>query len=159
MHWFWRKGRKIHLAERFKTSAIFNARFRESYFKLKVNGRAVTSQTDKQPNVEVGSVWVCIGQPTCINFQFESPGMKLLFSTWAFVYFPLLFHLSRALLAAWRFGLFRCFHNRLYLIREPAFYWVLNLFSQFSLICFIICNNEKGLFVLVQQTSDFVALG
>ena len=41
---------------------------------------------------------------------------------------PLLFHLSRALLGAWRFGIFRCvyssFHNRLDLIREPAFYWV-----------------------------------
>ena len=41
---------------------------------------------------------------------------------------PLSFHLSRALLGAWRFGLFRCvyssFHNRLDLIREPAFYWV-----------------------------------
>ena len=31
------------------------------------------------------------------------------------------------------------------------------LFSQFILICFIICKNEKVLFVLVQQTSDFVA--
>jgi len=41
---------------------------------------------------------------------------------------PLSFHLSRALLGAWRFGLFCCvyssFHNRLDLIREPAFYWV-----------------------------------
>ena len=40
----------------------------------------------------------------------------------------LLFHLSRALLGAWRFRLFRSvyssFHNRLDLIREPAFYWV-----------------------------------
>ena len=40
----------------------------------------------------------------------------------------LLFHLSRALLGAWRFSLFRSvsssFHNRLDLIREPAFYWV-----------------------------------
>ena len=40
----------------------------------------------------------------------------------------LLFHLSRTLLGAWRFGLFRfvypSFHNRLDLIREPAFYWV-----------------------------------
>ena len=40
----------------------------------------------------------------------------------------LLFHLSRALLDAWRFILFRSvyssFHNRLDLIREPAFYWV-----------------------------------
>ena len=41
---------------------------------------------------------------------------------------PLSFHLSRALLGAWRFGLFRCvyssFHNRLDLIGEAAFYWV-----------------------------------
>ena len=40
----------------------------------------------------------------------------------------LLFHLSRTLLGAWRFSLFRSvyssFHNRLYLIRDPAFYWV-----------------------------------
>ena len=39
---------------------------------------------------------------------------------------PLSFHLSRALLGAWRFCLFRCvyssFHNRLDLIKEPAFY-------------------------------------
>ena len=39
----------------------------------------------------------------------------------------LLFHLSRALLGAWRFSLFSSvyssFHNRLDLIREPAFYW------------------------------------
>ena len=31
------------------------------------------------------------------------------------------------------------------------------LFSQFILVCFIICKKEKVLFVLVQQTSDFVA--
>ena len=40
----------------------------------------------------------------------------------------LLFHLSLALLGAWRFSLFRSvysgFHNRLDFIREPAFYWV-----------------------------------
>jgi len=40
----------------------------------------------------------------------------------------LLFHLSQTLLGAWRFSLFRSvyssFHNRLDLIREPAFYWV-----------------------------------
>ena len=40
----------------------------------------------------------------------------------------LLFRLSRTLLGAWRFSLFRSgyssFHNRLDLIREPAFYWV-----------------------------------
>ena len=53
---FWQKGWKIRSTERFKTSAILNARFRESYFKLKVDSRAVTSQTDQQPNVEVGSV-------------------------------------------------------------------------------------------------------
>ena len=53
---------------------------------------------------------------------------------------PLSFHLSRALLGAWRFGLFRSvyssFHNR-----EPAFYWV---------FYFIIRKDEKVLFVLVQ---------
>ena len=40
----------------------------------------------------------------------------------------LLFHLSRALLGAWLFSLFcsvySSFHDRLDLIREPAFYWV-----------------------------------
>ena len=40
----------------------------------------------------------------------------------------LLFPLSRTLLGAWHFSLFRSvyssFHNRLDLIREPAFYWV-----------------------------------
>ncbi len=39
-----------------------------------------------------------------------------------------LLHLSRTLLGAWRFSLFRSvhssFHNRLDLIREVAFYWV-----------------------------------
>ena len=43
----------------------------------------------------------------------------------------LLFHLSRALLGAWLFSLFRSlyssFHNRLDLIREPAFHWVFYL--------------------------------
>ena len=66
----------------------------------------------------------------------------------------LLFHLSRTLLGAWRFGLFRCvyssFHNRLDLIREPAFIGCFILFSQFILLCFIICKNEKVLFVQVQ---------
>ena len=56
MRLFWQKGQKIRSTERFKTSAILNARFRESYFKLKVDGQAVTSQTDQQSNVEVGSV-------------------------------------------------------------------------------------------------------
>ena len=48
--------------------------------------------------------------------------------------------------SAWHFGLFRCvyfsFHNRLDLIREPAFYWVF-YFSQFIFVCFIICKDEK----------------
>ena len=34
MRLFWQKGRKIRSTERFKTSAILNARFRENYFKL-----------------------------------------------------------------------------------------------------------------------------
>ena len=59
----------------------------------------------------------------------------------------LLFHLSRALLGAWHFSLFSSvyssFHNRLDLIREPAFYWCFILFSQFILVCFIICKNIK----------------
>ena len=66
----------------------------------------------------------------------------------------LLFDLSRALLGAWRFRLFSSvyssFHNRLDLIKEPAFYWCFILFSQFILVCFIICKNLKVLFVLVQ---------
>ena len=45
----------------------------------------------------------------------------------------LLFHLSRALLGAWRFSLFcsvySSFHNRLDLIREPTFYWVFYFIS------------------------------
>ena len=50
------------------------------------------------------------------------------------------------------------FHNRLDLIREPAFFiGCFILFSQFILDCFIKCKIEKVLFVLVQQTSDFVA--
>ena len=56
----------------------------------------------------------------------------------------LLFHLSRALLGAWRFSLFRSvyssFHNRLDLIREAAFYLVF-YFPQFILVCFIICEK------------------
>ena len=71
MRLFGQKGRKIRSTERFKTSAILNARFRESYFKLKVDGRAVTSKTDQQPNVEVGTVSVSTGQPTWKNVQFK----------------------------------------------------------------------------------------
>ena len=62
----------------------------------------------------------------------------------------LLFHLSRV---AWRFGIFRCvyssFHNRLDLIREPAFYWVFYFSFPINLVYFIICSDESGLFVLV----------
>ena len=47
----------------------------------------------------------------------------------------LLFNLSRTLLGAWRFSLFHSvyssFHNRLDLIREPAFYWVFYFIFQF----------------------------
>ena len=46
---------------------------------------------------------------------------------------PLSFQLSRTLLGAWCFGLFRSvyssFHNRLDHIREPAFYWVFYFIS------------------------------
>ena len=68
----------------------------------------------------------------------------------------LLFHLSRVLLGAWRFGLFRCviyssFHNRLDLIREPAFYW--ELYFIFPIYPCLFHHNyvkdEKVLFVLV----------
>ena len=52
----------------------------------------------------------------------------------------LLFHLSRALLGAWLYSLFRSvyssFHNRLDLIREPAFYWVF-YFYFFNLSLFV----------------------
>ena len=62
----------------------------------------------------------------------------------------LLFHLSPTLLGAWRFSLFRSvyssFHNRLGL----SFIGCFILFSQFILVCFIICKNYIFLFVLVQ---------
>ena len=57
----------------------------------------------------------------------------------------LLFHLSRALLGAWRFSLFRSvyssFHNRLDLIREPAFYWV--FYFIFPNISFFVSSYVK----------------
>ena len=40
--------------------------------------------------------------------------------------------------------------TRLDLIREPVFIGCFILFSQFILVCFITCKNEKVLFVLVQ---------
>ena len=59
---------------------------------------------------------------------------------------PLSFHLSRALLGAWRFGLFRCvyssFHNRLDLIGDPAFYWVF-YFPSLSVIVSLYIKMKK----------------
>ena len=58
----------------------------------------------------------------------------------------LLFNLSRDLLGAWHFSLFRSvyssFHNRLDLIREPTFYWVFYFIFPIY-VCFIICKNES----------------
>ena len=66
----------------------------------------------------------------------------------------LLFHLSRALLGAWRFSLFRSvycsFHNRLDLQGACLLLGVLFYFPTLSFLCFIICKNEKVWFVLVQ---------
>ena len=64
------------------------------------------------------------------------------------VFIPsLFFHLSRALLGAWRFSLFRSayssFHDRLDLVREPAFKLAV-FFSQFVLVCFIIYIKIKS---------------
>ena len=57
---------------------------------------------------------------------------------------PLSFHLSRAFLGAWRFGLFRCvyssFHNRLDLIREPAC-------LSFSICLSVSLNGSVSVFV------------
>ena len=174
MHLFWRKGRKMRSNERFKTSSIVNARFRESYFKLKVNGRAVsfwhlrtlsknrtnkgravTSQTDKQPNVEVGSVWVCTGQPTWTISSSNLQGWNSFSVVGHLFISPLLYFIFLELCLVRGVSVFFVvfsFHNRLDLIREPAFYWVFYfiLFSKFSLVCFIIRNDEKVLFVLVQ---------
>ena len=69
----------------------------------------------------------------------------------------LLFHLSRTLLGAWRFCLFHSvyssFHNKLDLIREPAFYWMFYfIFPNLSLFVSSYVKKKKILFVLVQQT-------
>ena len=99
MRLFWQKGRKIQSTERFKTSASLNARFRESYFKLKVNGRAVTSQLNRQATKRGSRVCVSVHRGKRIGKMSSSNnikriskqhiGMKLLFSSWAFVYFLL----------------------------------------------------------------------
>ena len=64
------------------------------------------------------------GENSSSNLQGGSSDAVI--SSWAFVYFLLV--ISPALVGAWRFSLFRSvyssFHNRLDLIREPAFYWV-----------------------------------
>ena len=49
------------------------------------------------------------------------------------------------------------FHNGQTLSGSLPFIGCFILFSQFSLVCFIICKKLKVLFVLVQQTSDLVA--
>ena len=58
------------------------------------------------------------------------------------------------MLGAWRSGLFRSvyssFHNRLDLIREPAFYWVFYFPSLSLFFSLYTEEKEKGLFVLVQ---------
>ena len=71
----------------------------------------------------------------------------------------LLFHLSRTLLGAWRF--FFILFSLAFTTGQTSsgslpFIGCFILFYQFILVCFIICKNEKVLFVLVQQTSDFV---
>ena len=103
-------------------------------------------------------------------FQFEFPRMKLRRHCQQLglcFFLPLLFHLSRAFLGAWRFGLSHCvyssFHNRLDLIREPAFYWVFSFIFPIYPCLFhhdYVKLKEKRnkkkrrkvLFVLVQQT-------
>ena len=72
---------------------------------------------------------------------------------------PFSFHLSCALLDTWRFGLFRCFLQLSQQARPHQGTCLLLgvLFSQFIDVCFITCKDEKGLFILVQQTSNFGA--
>ena len=66
----------------------------------------------------------------------------------------LLFHLSRALLDVWRFSLFHsvylAFTTGWTSSRSLPFIGCFILFSQFILVYFIICKNEKVLFILVQ---------
>ena len=62
---------------------------------------------------------------------------------------PLSFHLSRTLLGAWRFGLFRCVSlSQQARPHQGACLWGV-LFSQFIPVCFIRCKDEKVLLVLV----------
>ena len=60
----------------------------------------------------------------------------------------LLFHLSRALLGAWRFSLFRSVYSSFHRTGQTSsgslpFIGCFILFSQFILVCFIICKNES----------------
>ena len=74
-------------------------------------------------------------------------------SSWAFVYFLLVISSFSSLVRCVAFQSFSfcllCFHNRLDLIGEPAFYWMFYFIFPIYL-CFIICKNENVLFVLVQ---------
>ena len=144
MRLFWRKGRKIRSTERFKTSAIL------------IGQRSGSEVTNRQASKRGRRVCVRVHRATDLEKN-TSSNLHRWSSFWVvgpLFISTLLFHLSRALLGAWRFSLFRSvyssFHNRLDLIREPAFYWCFILFSHCILDCFIICKNEKVLFVLVQ---------
>ena len=53
MRLFWQKGRRRRSAVQFKTSAILNARFPQSFSTLKIKGQAVTSEPGQQPIMEV----------------------------------------------------------------------------------------------------------
>ena len=76
----------------------------------------------------LAATWlVATGLLTWKKFQFESPRMKFrCYCQLPLFISSLLFPLFRALLGAWHFSLcvYSSFHNRLVLIREPAFYWV-----------------------------------
>ena len=131
-------------------------------------------------------VWVSTEQPTWKKKSGSNLQGWSSFSVVGTLFIsPLLFHLSRALLGAWRFGLFRCvyssFHNRLDLLREPALYWVfyfpnLALFVSsyvmmkkvFSLglpFCFssyiahLRCTNEGGCLDVERTAHSFLCVG
>ena len=63
---FWQKGRKIRSTERLKTSAILNARFRESFFKLKVNGRG-SDVTNRQATNRGSRICVSLHRATDLD--------------------------------------------------------------------------------------------
>ena len=112
-------------------------------------------------------VYVCTGVHRVTDLEkipvriYNAEAPTPLLVVWSLFISPMSFHLSRALLGVWRFGLFRCvyssFHNRLDLIREPTFYWVFYFIFPIYPVCFIICKDKNVLLVLVRSTSDFVA--